>query len=136
MKRPWLKRLTILLVAMAGFTAEPTFGQAQQKEPGLRSAKENPQRPIPFRGIIGKTDPKNQTFTLANKSNQLIRTFKVTKETKFERDGIPAKFDLLRPNLQVRGSCFKTGERQYTAKLVRWTTQKQERNVKESSKKN
>jgi len=121
---------SILLVAALGFMGRQVVGQAPQTGAAGESTPKKPQRTIPFRGMIGKTDSKKQIFTLVNKSNDLIRTFKVTKETRFERDGSPAKFDMLKPDLQVRGSCFKTGERRYTAKLVRWVTKKPEPTAK------
>lgn len=124
-KRNLLSYFVILAFAVGGVAAQQTAAQTPKPANEKQSTgKPSKQRAIPFRGTVGKIDLEKQTFTLVNKSNKKIRTFKVTKDTKFEIDRKPVgKLSMLKPKMQVTGSCFKTGERQYTAKLVRWKTQ-------------
>ena len=124
-KRNLLSYFVIFAIAVGGVASQQTTAQtpkpAAEKQEAEKSSKK---RAIPFKGTVGKIDLEKQTFTLVNKSNKKIRTFKVTKDTKFEIDQKPiGKLNMLKPSMQVTGSCFKTGERQYTAKLVRWKTQ-------------
>ena len=124
-KRNLLSYFVIFAIAVGGVASQQTTAQtpkpAAEKQEAEKSSKK---RAIPFKGTVGKIDLEKQTFTLVNKSNRKIRTFKVTKDTKFEIDRKPiGKLNMLKPSMQVTGSCFKTGERQYTAKLVRWKTQ-------------
>ena len=124
-KRNLLSYFVIFTIAVGGVASQQTTAQtpkpAAEKQEAEKSSKK---RAIPFKGTVGKIDLEKQTFTLVNKSNKKIRTFKVTKDTKFEIDRKPiGKLNMLKPSMQVTGSCFKTGERQYTAKLVRWKTQ-------------
>ncbi len=124
-KRNLLNYFVIFAIAVGGVASQQTTAQtpkpAAEKQEAEKSSKK---RAIPFKGTVGKIDLEKQTFTLVNKSNRKIRTFKVTKDTKFEIDRKPiGKLNMLKPSMQVTGSCFKTGERQYTAKLVRWKTQ-------------
>ena len=124
-KRNLLSYFVIFAIAVSGVATRQTAAQT----PKPANEKQAPKKPlkkrvIPFKGTVGKIDLEKQTFILVNKSNKKIRTFKVTKDTKFEIDRKPVgKLNMLKPKMQVTGSCFKTGERQYTAKLVRWKTQ-------------
>lgn len=124
-KRNLLSYFVILAIAVGGVAAQQTTAQTPKPANEKQSSGKLPKkRAIPFKGTVGKIDLEKQTFTLVNKSNKKIRTFKVTKDTKFEIDRKPVgKLAMLKPSMQVTGSCFKTGERQYTAKLVRWKTQ-------------
>lgn len=124
-KRNLLSYFVLFAIAISGAAIQQTAAQtpkpANEKQTTEKPSKK---RAIPFKGTVGKIDLEKQTFILVNKSNKKIRTFKVTKDTKFEIDRKPiGKLSMLKPSMQVTGSCFKTGERQYTAKLVRWKTQ-------------
>ncbi len=123
-KRNLLSYFAIFAIAVGGVASQQMAAQTPKPANEKQSTgKPSKQRAIPFKGTVGKIDLEKQTFTLVNKSNKKIRTFKVTKDTKFEIDRKPiGKLNMLKPSMQVTGSCFKTGERQYTAKLVRWKT--------------
>ncbi len=79
-------------------------------------------RSLPYRGSISKIDREKGTFTIKNKSNDNVRLFKTDDETRFEQDGKMVSLKELTPNQAVSGSCIKTGDREYLAKLVRWKT--------------
>ena len=108
--------MMVISIIAAKLTAEP---QRNGKPSGLEDSQSKA-RTLPFRGIVGKIDTEKKTFTLKNKSNSEVRLFKTNSETRFEAGKIPAQLRDLHPNMAVRGSCTKTGERQYLAKLVRW----------------
>lgn len=113
--------LSLFALICLGTHTHSLQGQSPQQAPIIADKKPTI-RAVPFRGIVGKVDIKTQTFTLKNKSNKLIRIFKVTPETRFELDKEKRTLKELKVDQQVRGSCIKTGDRTYTAKLVRWSS--------------
>ena len=121
--RKILKLTTLALICLGALTPS-LHGDSPQRvpKPAANEPPPAPVRAVPFRGIVGKIDLKNQTFTLKNKSNKLIRVFKVTPETRFELDKQKKTLKDLTVDQQVRGSCIKTGDRMYNAKLVRWNS--------------
>jgi hypothetical protein len=112
-----------LLLTIAGVSLSPITGKVSAQSPTTSNPTEQTKRTLPYRGIIGTVDIKKKTFTLKNKSNKETRLFQIDSKTRFESGKRPKTIDSLKPNLAVRGSCIKTGERQFIARLVRWETE-------------
>ncbi len=125
-----MTKATILAIALTGLFFTPLHAQESESKGSITTKTE---RSLPYRGTIGKIDTKKKTFTLKNKSNADVRVFRIDNKTRFERSKVAVKFDDLKPNLQVRGSCIKTGERQYLARLVRWTAPEKAQQTQENS---
>lgn len=127
-------RSLIFTAVLAFGIASSSFLRADENHDSPKKAKP---RPIPYRGVVGNVDLEKGIFILKNKRNDLIRTFKITPKTRFEEMGqkekIKRELKDLKPDMMVRGSCEKTGNRQYLARLVRWNSPVQEKDVKDSS---
>ena len=78
-------------------------------------------RPLPYRGTVGTVDTKKRTFTLINKTNDKSRLFRIDEKTRMEEGKESKGLKDLKPGAIVRGSCVKTGDKQYLARLVRWS---------------
>jgi hypothetical protein len=109
-----------LLLTIVGVSLSPITDTVAAQSPSPSKPNEQIKRTLPYRGIIGTVDIKKKTFTLKNKSNTETRLFQIDTKTRFESGKRPKTIDNLKPNLAVRGSCIKTGERQFVARLVRW----------------
>ena len=118
-----MKKIAILAVTLACLAFSTMLAQDGDTKEIKPERKE---RALPYRGTIGKIDLKKKTFTLRNKSNTEVRTFQTDEKTRFEEGKLTMKFENLASKLAVRGSCVKTGDRQYLARLVRWTPVKSE----------
>jgi hypothetical protein len=109
-----------LLLTIVGVSLSPITGKVAAQSPSPSKPNEQTKRTLPYRGIIGTVDIKKKTFTLKNKSNTETRLFQIDPKTRFESGKRPKTINNLKPNMAVRGSCIKTGERQFVARLVRW----------------
>ena len=78
-------------------------------------------RPLPYRGTVGTVDTKKRTFTLINKTNDKSRIFRIDEKTRMEESDESKGLKDLKSGTVVRGSCIKTGDKQYLARLVRWS---------------
>ena len=117
MKKP---HIIALLLTIVGVSLSPITGEIAAQSPTSSKPNEQTKRTLPYRGIIGTIDIKKKTFTLKNKTNIETRLFQIGPKTRFESGKKPKTIDNLKPNMAVRGSCIKTGERQFVARLVRW----------------
>lgn len=109
-----------LVLTIVGVALGPITANVAAQSPPPSKPTEQTKRTLPYRGIIGKVDLKKKTFTLKNKSNTETRLFQIDSKTRFESGKRPKTIANLQPNMAVRGSCVKTGERRYIARLVRW----------------
>ena len=112
--------IAIAALSLSIVSNQLTAAPPATNEPNAAESAQAKKRTLPYRGIIGKVDTEKKIFTLKNKSNSEVRIFKIDPKTRFEAGKTPAMIKDLQPNMAVRGSCIKTGERQYLAKLVRW----------------
>ena len=113
------KKLALLLT-IGGVSLSPVYGNLAAQTPASPKPSEQRERTLPYRGTIGMIDIKKGTFTLKNKKNTENRLFHIDQKTRFESGKETKALKNLKPNLKVRGSCIKTGERQFIARLVRW----------------
>lgn len=127
-----MKRYLIcLLVVLSTGTASLTTTHAQQPET-KKSEPVRSERLIPYRGTVGAVDLKKKTFTLKNKAGDKTRLFKIDAKTVFEADKAKKMLKDIQPGLSVRGSCLKVKDREYVARLVRWTIQTSPKGTAES----
>ena len=78
-------------------------------------------RPLSYRGTVGTVDTKKRTLTLINKTNDKSRLFRIDEKTRMEEGKESKGLKDLKPEAIVRGSCVKTGDKQYLTRLVRWS---------------
>ena len=111
--------LTIIALSVSAFSL-PLEAQNPSPEATETAQSASKPRPLPYRGVVGTIDLKKKTFTLKNKSNTEPRVFQVDQKTRFDLGTSRKALEDLKPNMQITGSCIKTGERHYLARLVRW----------------
>ncbi len=110
-----LGTITLMTLITAALLGLPAVVSGQTNAPEVSHGAKS--KPLPFAGRIGSVDKVAMTFTLDEKTKP-GRTFAVTSETRFMKDGKPATLNDGTVGEFVRGTYLKTADGKMEAHTI------------------